>query len=177
LNRFHFILLAIIFICGLTACADDTEVGSGLLSSEDLEVIEISDFDIKVKHIAPMPIDQITGSFIARHSLGTLDSRQFGKMSSSFYARPVVSLSPVFTNGTFDSVALTFLMDTTRTYGILNAQHNIKVYELEESIDALDTISSDQAFAISTDPIGTLDRLNPADLDSTVILDFRADTH
>jgi len=176
LSKFHFIFIAVICISGFTSCADDTEVGSGLLSSEDLEVQEISDFDITIKHIPPSPLNQIRGSFTPRHSVGTLDSREFGQMSASFYTRPVLSLAPVFNNGTFDSVALTLRLDTSRTYGSNGAQHNLEVFLLEESIDNIDTIATDQTFATSAEPIGTLSRLTPSQLDSTVILDFRNDT-
>ena len=57
----------------LSSCGDETEVGSGLLSSDDLEIVEETDFDIRITHLPPTPIDQPITNFIRRHSLGTLD--------------------------------------------------------------------------------------------------------
>ncbi len=155
----------------LSSCGDETEVGSGLLSSDDLEIVEETDFDIRITHLPPTPIDQPITNFIRRHSLGTLDGPLFGQLSAAFYGRPIVALAPVFEGGTLDSVALALRIDSLRTYGSSNAQHNIEVFHLTEPIDNVDSIRTDEILAFDPEPIGRLDRLNPDDLDSFAVLD------
>lgn len=162
----------------LSSCGGETEVGSGLLSSDDLEVVEVSDFEIRMRHVPPSPIEQPISNFISRHSLGTLDGPLFGQSSASFYARPVVSLNPVFEGGRLDSVALTLRIDSVNSsYGFSNALHNIEVFHLQESIDNFDSILTNEIITLEPEPLGTLEGLNPDDLDSFVILDvFSRDT-
>ena len=119
----------------------------------------------------PTPIGQPVSNFIRRHSLGTLDGPLFGDLSASFYARPVLALAPVFEGGTLDSVALALRIDTSRTYGLRNAQHNIRVFHLSESLDNIDSLSTDEILAFDPEPIGILDRLDPSEIDSFAILD------
>jgi len=172
LRKYHLVILASALLLMLSSCGGDTEVGSGLLSSDELEIVEVTDFDIRMTHMSPEPIEQPISNFIRRHSLGTLDDPLFGQLAASFYVRPVVALSPVFEGGTLDSVALALRIDSTRTYGLSNAQHNIVVYHLEEPIDNVDSIFTNEILALEAEPIGRLDRLNPEDIDSFPILDL-----
>ena len=175
LGSIRLIILAFL-IGGLASCGDDTEVGSELLSSEDLEVVEVDDFNLILRHIEPTPICQLRAAPALRPYLGTLDNRFFGKSESSVYVRPVVSLFPVFEGGSYDSVALTIPVDTMEIFGAPNAQHNFEVFRLLETLDNIDTTTTDQEFMVSEEPLGILEKVNPIDLDSTLLINFTGDS-
>jgi len=175
LGSVRLIILALLF-GGLASCGDDTEVGSELLSSEDLEVVEVDDFNLILRHIEPTPFTQLRATPALRPFIGTLDNRFFGKAESSVYVRPVINLFPVFEGGEYDSVAITIPVDTMAIFGAPNAQNNFEVFRLLESLDMIDTTTTDQEFMVSQEPIGVLDKVNPLDLDSTLIINFMGDS-
>lgn len=172
---YYFLLL--VLGCGFYfSCADDTEVGSGLLGSQDIEVLFKDDFDLTMRQIAPEPFIQ---TFSLLHSLGTLESDIFGSSSSSFYIRPILnsfSTLPDFGFGTFDSVVVALKFDRENFYGDPRAFFDIDVLELTESIDDVDSILTDQIFSVNPEPLGSLRRLVPGDLDSILVYSTTGDT-
>jgi len=176
LKRIIDYLFLLTICCGLNSCADDTNVGSDLLGSEDIEVLFTDDFDLTMNQEGPIPFGYNRLLF---HSLGTLDDSAFGSFQSSFSVRPELSsfsAFPNFTGATYDSAALVLKIDTSRYYGNPRALFDIEVFELLESIDDIDTFQTDQVFMMSQDPIGSITRLVPGDLDSTLFLDTRGDS-
>lgn len=160
----------------IASCADDTEVGYGLLGEEDLELRFSDDFNLPTRHIGPRPVEALNGSF---HSLGTLNDPRFGKMTASFYVRPFLSSfspPPEFGGGTFDSVILALQIDTSRIYGDPDALFDVSVFSLTESIDILDSTTSDQVFTTEFEPVGTLPKLVPSQLDSLPLTNELRDT-
>lgn len=178
--------LFLAFIVGLSSCTDDTEVGSGLLSSEDLEIEETDDFDLTIGHIPPTPLIQnrlltvdgniVAGTFTTLHSLGSLDDPIFGKMTSSIFARPYRPTLPDFEGSTYDSVALALWVDSTGFYGNPNTPHNIEVFLLEESFDNADGIPTDSGFDFNPRTLGSLSLGRPNLLSPTPLRDIFGDS-
>lgn len=166
-------------IC-LISCADDTEVGFGLLNSEDLEVVFEDDFNIQMRHIEPTPIKQfnlpstVSGYL---HSLGTLENEYFGKSTAEFYVIPaVLGIVPDFTFGTLDSAFLALKVDPSQFYGDPEGVFDIEVYELSESMGLIDSVLTNRSFTSNPEPLGVLSRFVPADLDSILTYDTRGDS-
>lgn len=180
MRKIQSLVFTLSFLCLLFSCADQTDVGSGLLGSEDLEVTFTDDFDIVFTQIAPAPLTQSRALNADRtHSLGTLTSAAFGESSASFYVIPTVAantIAPDFRGSFLDSIALTFQVDTSSLYGNPLAFHDIEVFELEERIVDLDTILTDQTFSIKDEPLGVVNRFVPGFLDSILLLDSDGDT-
>ncbi len=176
MRRFAVYSLLLVMLCVICSCADDTKVGSGLLGSEDLEVLFTDDFDIILTQHPPTPFNLSLAQF---YSLGTLDNPSFGEFTSSFYVRPTLSsfsIVPNFVGGTFDSVVLALKVDTTRFFGRSDAFYDIDVLSLNESIDDIDTFRSDQVFMTNPVPVGTRSRIVPSKLDSILTYDQLGDT-
>ncbi len=181
MKKVAFYALALLSLLGLGSCADDTEVGSGLLGSEDLEVVFVDDFDLVVTQLGPSSIIQIGDNLLLnqRHSLGSVDSREFGKMTSSFYIRPQLpanSIVPNFSKATLDSVAVVLKVDTSRFYGNPRALHDISIYSLEEPYNVEDTVRTDQVLSRLATPVGTKERIVLSELDSLLLLNTIGDT-
>jgi len=162
-------------LLGISSCADDTEVGSGLLGNNDLEVIFLDDFDLALRQLGPSPLPQIGLGlpFEQRHSLGSVENPEFGTLSASFHIRPQLpnnSIAPNFENATLDSVALILKVDTTLFYGDPRSFHNISVFNLEETYINSDTISTDRLLTRSLVPIGESERVVLSELDSIPLL-------
>lgn len=176
MGRFVVFSLLACLLGGLYSCADDTEVGSGLLDSEDLEVVFTDDFELVMRHVPPSPFDVTLAQF---YSLGTVDNTIFGRTKASFYVRPFLDAFtrlPDFAGGTLDSMVLALKIDTTRYYGNPESLYNVEVFELIESIDDIDTFRTDQEFMINPNPLGSVPRLVPAKLDSIATFDPLGDT-
>ena len=176
MRSFVVLYFLLVIICGFSSCADDTEVGYGLLGSEDLEVVFTDDFDITMRHVAPTPFNL---SFTQFNTLGTLDNPTFGKFSSSFYVRPVLGNTtaiPDFVGATLDSAVLALKVDTARYYGNSQALYDIEVFELIESIDNIDSFYSDGIFMTDPTALGSVSRLVPSKIDSIETFDPLGDT-
>ena len=178
MKRVAFYALALLSLLGLGSCADDTEVGSGLLGAEDLEVISLDDFDIVVTQLGPQAIPQIGDDIplFQRHSLGSITNPEFGSITSAFYIRPQLppgTLVPNFENATLDSVAIILKVDTTRFYGNPRALHDVAIYELEQPYEVTDTVKTDQVLLRSAEPVGSVERVVLSELDSISLLDGR----
>lgn len=176
MRRVAFYALTLLLLLGLGSCADETEVGSSLLGAEDLEIISRDDFNLRVTQLRAQPIAQI-GDDVAlfqRHSLGNLDNVEFGSVATSFYIRPQLpagSITPNFTGGILDSVAIVLKVDSARFYGNPRALHDISVYSLNEPYEVEDTVKTDQVLQRSEEPVGTIERVVLDELDSLFLLD------
>lgn len=176
MKRVAFYALTLLSLLGLGSCADDTEVGSGLLGADDIEVISLDDFDLVITQLGPQAIAQIGDDvpLFQRHSLGGITNAEFGSISSSFYIRPQLpagTLVPNFANATLDSVAIILKVDSARFYGNPRGLHDISVYALEEPYEVTDTVRTDQELLRSEEPVGTVERVVLSELDSIFLLD------
>lgn len=186
MSKLSLFSLTLVLIVGLSSCADNTEVGSGLLSSEDLEIVEINDFDLKIKHIGPTPLQLnrtlavdggvLPGSFPSFLAIGELEDPIFGKMKSSIFVRPYRPFLPEFEDATYDSVVLALQVDTTGFYGDRNTAHDLEVFLLEESFDRVDPIPTDRSFDVNPRTLGSRLSVRANQLGSKLILDRLGDS-
>ncbi len=167
--RTYFFYIATIVLSSLfiAACSEATEVGSGLLSNEDLEVVFEDDFDISATTVLSEPTLTYTAqnNSIQRHLAGELDDPVFGQSSSAFYfqMRYFGDLIPNYQGATLDSGILMIQLDTTFFAGDSVSDLNFEVFELIEDISSFDSIDSDAVFEVAEEPIGVLENYSAND--------------
>ena len=149
----YYILLCLII--GLVSCADDTNVGSELLGSEDIAVGFTDEISFSMTQLGP---DTLCYSRINFHSLGTLGDDITGSLKSAFYTRPLLNPNlglPSFQTGTYQSIALALRMDSTRYYGSKSDRFDIDVFELVDEIPFVDTFCLDLDIARRANRLGS----------------------
>ncbi len=152
----------------LTSCSEETEVGSGLLGNEDLEVVYSDDFNLIAKTVQTVPAATYfpISYNVSRHIIGELNDPIFGQTKSSTTFVPFVSsIVPDLSKASFDSVVVFLNIDTTFSYGDVNALHDIEVYRVRESLPN-DTIYSNQQFLTDEIPLGVKRGVKISDFDS-----------
>ncbi|MFV0589814.1 MAG: DUF4270 domain-containing protein [Draconibacterium sp.] len=163
--RFGTGLLTLVF--AFTACNDKNDLGLELLPGEDL--INVKSVVVKDDISAyTFTEDGITTSGHSTNLLGSINDPVFGNTTMSFASQFRLTSYPAFgENPVADS---TFLVLYYRViYGDTLTAQNIKVYELEESLnpDIEYTQETDVKTMVSTTPVGELTFTPKVELDST----------
>ena len=149
----------------MVSCGDTTQVGSGLLEDQDLEILFEDDFLIEAKTILTEPTVTFTSlnNPIESHLVGELNDPQFGRSTASFYfqMRYFNTILPDYSSADLDSAVLMLQIDTTVLYGSRNDNLTFEVFRLKDNIVDIDTITSDDSFLIDASPIGVLQDYGP----------------
>ena len=167
--RLYCIYIAALILISLFigACSEATPVGSGLLSSEDMEVVFEDDFNIRATTVITDPTLTYTtqNNSIQRHLAGELRDPIFGESSSAFYFQMqyFATLFPNYEDVTLDSGILMIQVDTTFFAGDSLSDLTLEVFRLTEDISSFDSIDSDAVFMTDEEPIGVLENYSPAD--------------
>jgi len=151
----------------ITACNEKNELGLELLPGEDL--INVKSVEVKSDISAfTFSEDNIVTSEHSTNLLGSLNDPVFGNTTAGFAAQFRLTSYPAFgDNPVADS---TFLILYYRViYGDTLTAQNLKVYELEESLnpDIEYTQETDLKLMASTDAVGELTFTPKVELDST----------
>ena len=134
MNKFWTFTWAFFGLTIIFSCADDTNVGSGLLGDDDIEIVSSSDFTLTAENVGPEPI-LTDGARV--HTLGNLTSQEFGSSSSRFYVRPFLpsaNAGPSFGLGTLDSAVISFVLDSSLFYGSPFERHDLELFHLAEPL-------------------------------------------
>jgi hypothetical protein len=170
LNRILLFIWALTIICGFWACTDDTPVGSGILSADDIGIGFTDEVPLSFTQSGPMPL---CFNFSNLRSLGILEDENTGRLEASFYVRPLPNptmINPNFSGASFDSLVLALTLDTTRTYGRGNSNFDFQVFELTESLPFQDTFCTNFSLPImESQLIGESLRVVPSRIDSIVL--------
>ena len=157
LRRITFWVLAILCLAAY-GCNDSTIVGSDLLDDQSINLDFTDTITLKTSTISGEPI-LVDLSGTDTYMVGDLEDPIFGTTKSDlyFFIQALDISDPWnFANDDVDSIVLTIAIDTFGVYG-----ENPDVYRLElfEGIELLplDTIFSDQSFAILPDPIAVFE--------------------
>ena len=166
--RSSFVFFLFTVIIGFwISCSDSTPIGSGLLADQDLELVFDDDFEIIAKTVITGPTITFTSQNnpINTHLIGQLNDPTFGFSEASYYVqfRYFNTVLPDYTDVEVDSGVLMLEIDTTIFYGSRASQLNFEVFRLRDDIIDLDTITSDQVFAIDPNPIGVLNGYRPSE--------------
>ena len=153
------------------SCNESTTVGSELIIDEDIDrgFTDTIAFHAKTITSDPIPTYFTPGFINSNFMIGELDDPIFGKTTSSVYFDMGLASGPGFNGGTLDSMVMTFALNPNGFYGDSIVEHTIKVWELEERLDGLDTIFSDDKFRIegsNNGPIASAENLIPSKTDS-----------
>jgi hypothetical protein len=159
----------------LASCEDATDVGSGLLGSEDLNLVQSDEFEIVAKTVESplLTTYTMTNYTVLTHLLGQLDDPVFGKSEASFYTevrRLSSNGTPLYAGGIVDSLVLTLELSEAGIYGDTLGTHTLEVFRLSERI-INDSTDSDIEYAYDPTPIGRLEGFKLSDADSVQIYD------
>ncbi len=167
-------ILALSFMF-LLSCGEATEVGSGLLNDEDINIEFRDDLDFSVKSVITQPTITFTSlnNPINSHLVGELNDPVFGYTSASIYfqMRYFNTILPDYSESTVDSAVLMIEIDTSVVYGNDSDKIDFEVYRLIDNILNIDTIRSDDVFQIGETPIGRLEGYAPGAQDSFTFYD------
>ncbi len=171
-----YLVIWALLACTLAACEDSTEVGSDLLGSEDLELVQESNFNLKSFTEVSPPLLGYFNTIVGTQLVGQLEDDIFGKITSSLYTQ--VSLLnqfglPLYTNARFDSCILSLTLLRNLPYGDVNAEHKVEVFRLVEPLDQ-NLILTNEEFAYDPVPIGVRDNFKFSDTDSIRLFDPEA---
>ena len=156
----------------LGGCGKETEVGSGLLGSEDLNLVTESNVLITARVINPPTLTGYFNTIVTTQLLGQTESPIFGKVESSLYSQLnlVGNNIPVYRDAVLDSMILTLALVPDQSYGEPFARHTIEVFRVTEDLNE-SIYFTDRTFAYDPNPIGVLRDFNIADGDSVAVYD------
>jgi hypothetical protein len=172
-------ILAIIF---LWSCNEPTIVGAGLLTNEGIDIQYVDTFSIQAKTVKQDSIITNSNNLKLTTLLcGEVDDLIFGKSTMEAYLDIHLSGTiPQFTYEdelgeeqlvSLDSLVLVFAYDTLGFYGYPNAQHDLEVYLMNESIPEDDSIYSNQIFDSQFMPVGGLSDFTIQSMDTLTIVE------
>lgn len=168
---FHWLCIICIVLASV-ACSDDTEVGYGLLSQEELDVQFKEDLPLVMKTIDSGPYrTYTTGVFVLPSlTIGQTEDPIFGSLTSDIYFSPsLLTNQPLeFSGGTYDSIVLTIRIDTSLYYGSTDAEHNLRIHQLTNPITN-DTLRSDASFDVLSNSLGSVDGVIPSNIDTVLV--------
>lgn len=123
-------ILTMIISLSLMACNKDAVLENDVDNNE-LGLVQIDSFTLKSKTIIDEPIQ---GNNISTILLGQINDNRFGESKASFYTQFSLSKNSysLGTNPVLDSVVL--ILDQVDSYGELNSEFDISVYELESTL-------------------------------------------
>lgn len=158
-----------IIICAMVmaimSCNDPTIVGSGLVEGEGLNVAQDTTAKLSMRTIKN---DKVISLVAFRNNgdirtqslfpLGELNDPLYGKSTASFYTEVGLSSSSFLIDEDYvlDSLVLVLSLDTLGSYGDKAADYTVNVYRVQEALDVLDTVLSNQTFLTDDSPIGSL---------------------
>lgn len=172
--------MAIVSMIVLSSCGNDTIVGSGLLTEEELNVEFIDTVSLKAKTIAVDSTLVFTFGNTSTQTfmMGRLEDSYFGIAESEIMATAGISgngFNPDFEGveqGDLDSCILVLHLDTLGVYGDPDATFDIEVFRLLEDVTLVDTFVSNVEYSREMTPIGTYSGYKPAPFDSIYIQEF-----
>ena len=152
-----------LIVLALWSCDDPTEVGSTILTDDDLpiKVVEL-DVDFTQQKGNAITTYQAPGTSQLNHGQsGIIQDNIFGRTEASFsmQMRTISKFVPDNTNRIVDSVVLYLYLDSTSTYGPLTTQ-KIEVLRLDQSIDGLNSYEADEELSVGSS-LGTF-TINPS---------------
>ena len=179
MKRFVF-WMAVVGIVALTSCGNDTIVGSGLLSEEELNVEFIDTVSLKAKTIAvdSTLVFNFGNTSTQTFMMGRLDDPYFGVVESEVIATAGVSGNGFLPNfddvelGDLDSCILVLHLDTLGVYGDPDATFDIEVFRLTQDLTDIDSFVSNVEYPREMTPIGSYSNYKPNILDSIYIQEF-----
>lgn len=176
------LLVLAIALSALFSCNDPTAIGSDLVESDALD-IGFTDTVTLLGHIAKQDsvlvyFSSSTTSQYENFLCGDFIDPVFGRASASIYSQislAVSGTSPIFPRFAsqgyvIDSVVLLLPYNADRSYGNLDKQQRIDVFELKEGLVASNFAYSNQTYEVFPDPIGSAVDFVPNVEDSLKIL-------
>jgi len=130
----------------ISACSKSSIVGSEILDDDYVNVVYSDSTTLKIINLKADSVRSFPLS-AQMFLLGHINDPIFGETSSEMYTqiRKMFEV-PNLENSVLDSVVLSLSTNPVGKWGDSIADHMIKVYELGESINDLDTIYSSQGF-------------------------------
>lgn len=175
-----FFWLAVSSIVALNSCGNDTIVGSGLLSEEELNVEFIDTVGLKAKTIAVDSTLVFTFGNTSTQTfmMGRLEDPYFGVseceviVTAGFSGNGFLPDFEGVTAAELDSCILVLQLDTLGVYGDPDATFDIEVFRLTQDLTETDSFLSNVEYPREMTPIGTYANYKPASLDSIYIQEF-----
>lgn len=159
----------IIFALLVSSCQDPILVGGDFLENEKLIIGSTGGTKLSTQTLVGDSVATYNPKIDSRtYLLGGLNDQVFGKISAELYMKfAMKTTKPNYqdeTNLRFDSLVLVMQYDTLGTYGNKSGLQDIKIYQLDEDIDGLDTFYSNHQFKYLPATIGQKSQwINPKD--------------
>ncbi|MBK8567154.1 MAG: DUF4270 family protein [Saprospiraceae bacterium] len=169
------------FFVAFFACNDPTVIGSDLLSGDQLDIEFTDTLTLKARTI---PNDSLvvwrTGTnavLFQNFTFGDFQDPVFGRTVASVYAQYVTNSNlPKFDpSQILDSVVLMLPYNASLSYGKLDEQFTIEVYEMAESLDPDEEYTNSDSFSVSAVPLAVHSFI-PNLTDSITVLEPNSDT-
>ena len=157
------------------SCEDTTEVGSGLLGEEDLEILFTDQVELQARTVPSGPIATFfLGVYnVSRHLVGEVTDQKFGNATSGVYVETNISAArPDYSGATFDSITLSIQFLQDQLYGDPDESLRLDVFRLLSEIDNPDSIFSNEDFMTEPEPLATIIDYIPSEQDSVIMVDF-----
>ena len=154
--------LVFLILCGSIACNESTDIGSNLISSNDLNnVLQTDTFSLQLSTIESdtirtAPMIDFENNLARYYAVGSLNDDVFGQTTANAYLQLRLAGSDInFGAGaTLDSIVLALKYESNPLYGDTTATTSFYVYEITEDFVADSVYYSDQTFAYSETLLG-----------------------
>lgn len=145
-HRFTLSIVAFVVLI-LSSCGDASQIGTGVLDGERLNIAFTDTFDLSARIVdgGPTPTYRVSPYLDVRNRIiGELVDPLTGIARSEVYARVTLpSVEPDFKDAVLDSAIFVVELDTLGFYGDANATHTIDVHMLASAFPEEDTLFAD----------------------------------
>jgi hypothetical protein len=176
-----FWMLTLSFIA-LFSCNDPSEIGSDLLSGDQLDTEYVDTLTLKAHTVANDSFvvwgPGVNGTVFQNFAFGDYQDPVFGRTVASIFAQVVSDGSaPKFKSGTsvLDSIVLTLAYNTSLDYGKVDEPFTMEVYQMDQSLDVDEQYINTDSFSVKPTPLGTK-TFTPNLKDSLTVLEPSGDT-
>lgn len=166
----------------LFSCNDPSEIGSDLLSGDQLDTEFTDTLTLKAHTVANDSFvvwgPGVNGTVFQNFAFGDFQDPVFGRSVASIFAQVVSDGSaPKFKAGVsvLDSIVLTLAYNTSLDYGKLDESFTMEVYQMDEPLDVDEQYINSDSFSVKPTPLGAKTFV-PNLTDSLTVLEPSGDT-